>query len=188
VLKSKCLALVVAVLFSSSQLAWGATDTVTVTVVVGASSSSISVSPATLDFGTLNPDVSNFRFSAGPISVTYSAIQSADLFVYTDVPADIEGLIGVADPTKTLPLRAWTENYGPGLGGIPPDPQNNTNWNDLLNAVWSPVKEIDVNGKTLLIADALSANDTFDVYLAVDTVGAAPQAYAGTLIFEVLNN
>ncbi|MFH1848337.1 MAG: hypothetical protein ABH825_03875 [Candidatus Omnitrophota bacterium] len=102
----------------------------TITVLPG--TSSINIDTNSVDFGSVTGTVGNQRFVAGPVNIDYFAGNSPwAVRVYTDDPDSRLGLIGQSDPTYTIPLKAWCDNYGPrgNSVGSPPDEENSYFWN-----------------------------------------------------------
>ncbi|MBI2870471.1 MAG: hypothetical protein HYY14_02045 [Candidatus Omnitrophica bacterium] len=169
---------------------WAAIDTVSVVVVIASGELSVTVTPSDVNFGTVQRTASLHRFAQGPIAVTYSTTQASHIFVYTDNAENRTGLIGTNG--AQMPFRAWTENFGAGVGGAtPPNPQDNANWVGDTSAVWSTIPEVNEAGKLNLTEDSPVGIDTptgrVDVYIAIDSLNVAEQEYRGTLIFEILN-
>lgn len=109
----------------------GTTATITIVAVVLAGESSITVDVSLVDFGSISGSVSNRRFTAGPVKVSYfAATRPWTIRVYTANPGDVVGLIGVTDPNTNIPLKVWCDNYGPRLNlvGHAPNEENPYFW------------------------------------------------------------
>jgi hypothetical protein len=101
---------------------------VNVTVTILAGESSIFVNTDLVNFGTVSGSVSDRRFIAGPIKVSYfPGASSWTVRVYTANPGNVAGLIGASDPNEAIPLKVWCANYGP-TGNVP-DEENAYFWN-----------------------------------------------------------
>lgn len=151
---------IIGVILPNSFAATTATVTITATVLPG--ESSISVDTNLIDFGGVSGSVSNRRFVAGPVKVSYFAGNSAwTVRVYTANPGGVVSLIGVTDSTESIPLKVWCDNYGPRANrpGHAPDEENNYFWNgrdfngdgdkeDLITdgSISEPALGFDVNG------------------------------------------
>ncbi|MDD5449367.1 MAG: hypothetical protein PHO42_02055 [Candidatus Omnitrophica bacterium] len=125
------ISILVTLLFIANNAFAGTTATVNVTATVLQGQSEISVDTANVDFGAVSGSVSNRRFVAGPVKVTYFAGTSPwTIRVYTANPNNVPGLIGVTDNTKSVPLKTWCDNYGPKAHtqGVPPDEENIYFW------------------------------------------------------------
>ena len=128
----KIMAIALLLLFLPSYSFAGTTATVTVGVTVLPGQNDISVDTSNVNFGSVTGTVSNRRFVAGPITVRYFAGTNPwTIRVYTANPSHIAGLIGVTDSNKSIPLKAWCDNYGPRLHpiGQPPNEENTYFWN-----------------------------------------------------------
>lgn len=104
---------------------------VRVTATVLAGQSEIVVDTTNINFGAVSGTISNRRFVAGPIKISYFAGTSPwTIRVYTNNPNHVPGLIGVTDPSINIPLKAWCDNYGPiaHQPGISPDEENRYFW------------------------------------------------------------
>lgn len=127
----RILSVILALLFIHTYCFASTTAIVTVTAIVIAGESSILVDTSLVDFGSISGSVSNRRFTAGPVSVSYFAATSPwTIRVYTANPGDVNGLIGVTDPNVSIPLKVWCDNYGPRLNplGHAPNEENTYFW------------------------------------------------------------
>jgi len=112
--------------------------TLTVTVLPGESSISVETNTVdgTIGFGAVSGAIGDMRFMAprrGELQmlVSYFAASSPwHIRVFTANPGDPPplGLVGVSDPSKSIDLKVWCENFGP-AGTMPPDEENPFFWN-----------------------------------------------------------
>lgn len=114
-------------------------------------SSNISIQVDTSAFGGFtNVDTTATRVMAtGLVTINLQATglndyNAASLRVYTDNMIDSgvseRGMVGQTDPSDKIALKVWTPNYGLGEdqnGDKVPDIENDRNWKDSTNAVWS---------------------------------------------------
>lgn len=134
----KIISAVVLLLMIPNHCFAGTTAVVTVTATVLAGQSEISIDTSNIDFGAVSGSVSNRRFVAGPVKVSYFAGTSPwTIRVWTnnnpaasqlDAPA-FAGLKG-ADGISYIPLKVWCDNYGPiaHQPGNPPNEENAYFW------------------------------------------------------------
>lgn len=123
---------VLLVLFVPSTCLADTTAVVTVNAIVQPGESALLVDTNSVGFGIVMGSVNNRRFVAGPVNVTYFAGTSPwTIMVYTVNSDGVPGLIGVSDPSKSIPLKVWCGNYGPWehRPGVPPDEENPYFWN-----------------------------------------------------------
>jgi hypothetical protein len=128
----KIISIVTLLLFIPTYCFGGTTAVVQVTATVLPGQSSISVDTALVDFGGVSGSVSNRRFVAGPVKITYFAASKPwTIRVYTANPSGIIGRIGVTDSSATIPLKIWCDNFGPRLNPPEhaPDEENKYFWN-----------------------------------------------------------
>ena len=110
----------------------GTSAIVTVSATVLPGQNDISVDVSSVNFGSVTGTVTNRRFVTGPVTVKYFAGTNPwTIRVFTANPNHIAGLIGVTDPSKSMPLKVWCDNYGPRLNplGHAPNEENPYFWN-----------------------------------------------------------
>jgi hypothetical protein len=156
----------------------GTTATVTVTATVLEGESSISVDVALVNFGGVSGSLSNRRFVAGPVQVSYfAATRPWTIRVYTVNPGGVPGLIGVTDSSQSIPLKVWCDNYGPWehQPGIPPNEENIYFWNGYSFNGDNDKEDIITDGSISEIALEVNGLDVNGDGDALDTGLGTPQ-------------
>lgn len=134
----KIISFITLLLFLSTYCFGGTTAVVQVTATVLEGQNSISVDVSLVDFGGVSGSVSNRRFVAGPVRVTYfGATRPWTIRIWTNnnpsapqaEASQYAGLKG-ADGATYLPLKVWDDNYGPRNHqiGRPPNEENTYFW------------------------------------------------------------
>ena len=178
IFSKKVFSLILLGLMTPSLCFAGTTATVTVTATVLAGESSISVDTTLVDFGGVSGSVTNRRFVAGPVKVSYfAATRPWTIRVYTRNPGGVPGLIGVTDSSVAIPLKVWDDNYGPWehRPGIPPDEENTYFWNGYNFNGDQDKEDIITDGSISEIALGVNGLDVNGDGDALDTGLGTPQ-------------
>jgi hypothetical protein len=161
-----------------------------------AQAASITLDVSALDFGSQTPSDTP-QMLATPINVTWdsSGINNWKMRIYTDNTrvsanplytgsSDPAGLVGATNSDRTVALKVWCANFGPGT--TPPDVASSTYWSDNWNYI-TDYKNISASERILMRTGTELANP-FSIYLAARfNSSATAQSYrTSTLMVELI--